>query len=296
MVVSEFAVGINKRVDKVMDLLQVRSNGVKVLGLYGMGGVGKTALAKALFNSLVGRFERRCFISNVRQFSSKEDGLVSLQSNVIKGLSPENAQSVIGDVNAGISVIKRIIRENRVLLVLDDVDNVNQLDALIGKFLPDELKWLQWQGCPLEGIPLDTLPRELAVLDLSNGQKIKSLRGLESHKVPENLMVINLSDCYRLAAIPDLSRCLRLEKINLERCINLKRIHESIGSLTTLRNFNLTHCEKLIELPSDVSGLKHLESLFLSKCYKLKALPENIGILKSLKTLFADETAIVKLP
>ncbi|WJX95824.1 hypothetical protein P8452_77099 [Trifolium repens] len=279
MVVSEFAVGINKRVDKVMDLLQVRSNGVKVLGLYGMGGVGKTALAKALFNSLVGRFERRCFISNVRQFSSKEDGLVSLQSNVIKGLSPENAQSVIGDVNAGISVIKRIIRENRVLLVLDDVDN-----------------WLQWQGCPLEGIPLDTLPRELAVLDLSNGQKIKSLRGLESHKVPENLMVINLSDCYRLAAIPDLSRCLRLEKINLERCINLKRIHESIGSLTTLRNFNLTHCEKLIELPSDVSGLKHLESLFLSKCYKLKALPENIGILKSLKTLFADETAIVKLP
>ncbi|CAJ2633321.1 unnamed protein product [Trifolium pratense] len=571
MVVSEFAVGINKRVDKVMDLLQVRSNGVKVLGLYGMGGVGKTTLAKALFNSLVGRFERRCFISNVRQFSSKEDGLVSLQSNVIKDLSPEEgARSFTGDVNAGISVIKRIVRENRVLLVLDDVDNVNQLDALIGKrewfyegsciiittrdttvlpekhvnklyevteldteealelfshhalrkkeppqifldfsnkivsltgrmplalevfgcllfgkrkveewedaveklktirpgslhdvlkisydgldeqekcifldiacffvqmgtkrddvidilrgcgfsgeiamttlvekclikirqddntlwmhdqirdmgrqivldenhvdpgmrsrlwdraeimsvlkskkgtrcvqgivldfkegpsyphqhqvekynkvildtksfepmvslrllqinnlslegkFLPDELKWLQWRGCPLEGIPLDTLPRELAVLDLSNGRKIKSLPGLERHKqVPENLMVMNLSDCYQLAAIPDLSWCLRLEKINLESCINLKRIHESIGSLTTLRNLNLTRCEKLIELPSDVSGLKHLESLFLSRCYKLKALPENIGILKSLKTLFADHTAIVELP
>jgi hypothetical protein len=59
---------------------------------------------------------------------------------------------------------------------------INNL-SLEGKFLPDELKWLQWQGCPLEGIPLDTLPRELAVLDLSNGQKIKSLRGLESHKV-----------------------------------------------------------------------------------------------------------------
>ncbi|XP_045795186.1 disease resistance protein RPV1 isoform X2 [Trifolium pratense] len=570
MVVSEFAVGINKRVDKVMDLLQVRSNGVKVLGLYGMGGVGKTTLAKALFNSLVGRFERRCFISNVRQFSSKEDGLVSLQSNVIKDLSSEEgARSFTGDVNAGISVIKRIVRENRVLLVLDDVDNVNQLDALIGKrewfyegsciiitardttvlpekhvnklyevteldteealelfshhalrkkeppqnfldfsnkivsltgrmplalevfgcllfgkrkveewedaveklktirpgslhdvlkisydgldeqekcifldiacffvqmgtkrddvidifrgcgfsgeiamttlvekclikirqddntlwmhdqirdmgrqivlnenhvdpgmrsrlwdraeimsvlkskkgtrcvqgivldfkegpsyphqhqaekynkvildtksfepmvslrllqinnlslegkFLPDELKWLQWRGCPLEGIPLDTLPRELAVLDLSNGWKIKSLPGLERHKVPENLMVMNLSDCYQLAAIPDLSWCLRLEKINLESCINLKRIHESIGSLTTLRNLNLTRCEKLIELPSDVSGLKHLESLLLSRCYKLKALPENIGILKSLKTLFADDTAIVELP
>jgi hypothetical protein len=59
---------------------------------------------------------------------------------------------------------------------------INNL-SLEGKFLPDELKWLQWRGCPLEGIPLDTLPRELAVLDLSNGQKIESLRGFESHKV-----------------------------------------------------------------------------------------------------------------
>ncbi|GAU12304.1 hypothetical protein TSUD_252540 [Trifolium subterraneum] len=172
---------------------------------------------------------------------------------------------------------------------------INNL-SLEGKFLPDELKWLQWQGCPLEGIPLDTLPRELAVLDFSNGWKIKSLSGLEKHKVPENLMVMNLSDCYNLSAIPDLSWCPRLEKINLESCINLERIHESIGSLTTLRNLNLTRCEKLIELPSDVSGLKHLECLFLSKCKKLKALPENLGILKSLKTLFADDTAIVKLP
>ncbi|CAL5196970.1 unnamed protein product [Lathyrus oleraceus] len=566
MLVADFLVGLNKRVDNVMDLLQLQSNTVKVLGLYGMGGVGKTTLAKTLFNSLVGCFERRCFVPNVRHSSSKEDGLLSLQSNIIKDLSSQKGtRSFMGDVNAGISTIKRIVHENRVLLVLDDVDNVNQLDTLIGKrewfykgsciiittrdttalpekhvnllyevrelndeealqlfsyhalkkkdpppafldlsekivsltgrmplalevfgcflcerrrveewedaieklrtirpgnlhdvlkisydgldeqekcifldiacfflqtemkrgdvidilrgcgfrgeiamtilvqkclikirhdntlwmhdqirdmgrqivmdenhvdpgmrtrlwdraeimsvlksnkgtrciqgialdfkkrstivgkkynevildtksfepmvtlrllqinnlslegkFLPDELKWLQWQGCPLECIPLDTLPRELTVLDLSNAEKIKSLRGLESHnKVPENLMVIKLSDCYRLAAIPDLSRCLRLEKIMLDSCISLKRIHESIGSLTTLRNLNLRRCENITELPSDVSGLKHLESLVLSNCTKLKVLPENIGILKSLKTLEADGTAIVKLP
>ncbi|KAL5063118.1 hypothetical protein RYX36_024855 [Vicia faba] len=268
MVVAEFLVGLNERVDKVIHLLQLQPNSVKVLGLYGMGGVGKTTLAKALFNTLVARFERRCFVSNVRNSSSKEGGLLSLQSNIIKDLSSQQgAQSFINNM------------------------------SLEGEFLPDELKWLQWQGCPLECIPLDTLPRELAILDLSNAEKIKSLSALESHnKVPENLLVINLSDCYQLAAIPDLSGCLKLEKIIMENCINLKWIHESIGSLTTLRNLNLRRCKIITELPSDVSGLKHLEILVLSSCTNLKVLPENIGILKSLKTLEADGTAIVKLP
>ncbi|KAL5053613.1 hypothetical protein RYX36_034295 [Vicia faba] len=60
------------------------------------------------------------------------------------------------------------------------VEKINNL-SLKDKFLLDELKWIQWQGCPLKFIPLDTLPHELAVLDLSNAEKIKSLPGLESH-------------------------------------------------------------------------------------------------------------------
>ncbi|XP_061367705.1 disease resistance protein RPV1-like [Gastrolobium bilobum] len=600
MVVAEFAVGLEERVSKVMKLLELESNGVRVLGLYGYGGVGKTTLAKGLFNNLLNRFEHRCFISSVREFSSKDDGLVSLQSKIIENLFPGGGGGapIISDVDFGISVIKGRLRENRVLLVLDDVDDVKQLDALCkrewfydgsrviittrdtkvlpmshvnelyevrelydsealelfcyhafrrkeppenflnlskkivsltgtmplalevfgsflfgkrrveewedaleklrlirpkhlqdvlmisynglddqekcifldiaclfvqmgmkrddvidilrgcgfrgeiaitvlvekclikitqentlwmhdqirdmgrqivlhenlddpgmrsrlwdraeimavlkdvkgtrwirgivldfeerrynknkvesvfsknlqwrsslgnasryikqslknhllpqaeksnevilhtksferminlrqlqinnlgleGKFLPAELKWLQWRGCPLECMPLDSWPRELAVLDLSNSKKMENLWGWKSYKVPEKLMVMNLSNCIQLVAIPDLSGCRHLEKINLENCINLTRIHESVGSLITLRSLNLTRCTNLIELPSDVSGLKHLESLFLSECRKLKALPKNIGSLKSLKALVADHTAIAELP
>ncbi|CAJ1939979.1 unnamed protein product [Sphenostylis stenocarpa] len=598
--VPEFAVGLDERVEKVMKVLQVQSNGVKVLGLYGMGGVGKTTLAKALFNALVKRFEHRCFISNVRQVSSKQDGLVSLQSKIIKDLFPGAGSPSISDVNVGTSAIKGIVSEKRVLLVLDDVDDVQQIDALIGKrewfydgscviittrdtqilpqshvselyevrelndsqglelfsyhalrrnkppenllrlskeivsltgqmplalevfgsflfgkrrveewedaveklrlirpshlqdvlkisydaldeeekcifldiaclfvqmgmkrddvidvlrgcgfrgelaitvlvqkclmkitqentlwmhdqirdmgrqivvdeslvdpgkrsrlwdraeimpvlkghkgtrsvqgivldfeeerfpkskdesvfwkklqwrpsltnissyikqclknnlepqaeknkevilhtksfepmvnlrqlqinnlklqgkFLPAELKWLQWQGCPLERMPLESLPRELAVLDLKNSKNMEALWGWNGYnKVPEKLMVLNLSHCIRLTAIPDLSGCECLLKIDLENCINLTNIHESIGSLSTLRSLNLTRCSSLINLPIDVSGLKQLESLFLSGCSEIKALPENIGILKSLKALHANDTAIAELP
>ncbi|KAG4921222.1 hypothetical protein JHK86_050035 [Glycine max] len=93
--------------------------------------------------------------------------------------------------------------------------------------------------------------------------------------VPQNLMVLNLSYCIQLIVIPDLSGCQHLEKTDQENCINLTKIHDSIGSLR----------------------LKHLESLFLSSCSKLKALPgTHIGILKSLKELVANDTTAAELP
>lgn len=59
--------------------------------------------------------------------------------------------------------------------------NLRQLQInnlkLQGKFLPSELKWLQWQGCPLERMPLKSWPGELAVLDLQNSKKMKTLWG-----------------------------------------------------------------------------------------------------------------------
>lgn len=119
--VAEFTVGLGGRVEELMNLLDLKSNGVKVLGLFGMGGVGKSTLAKALFNTLVTQFEHRSFVSNVREISSKDGGLTSLQT------------TIISDIATNSSEFTRTIRENRVLIILDDVDDVKQLDILIGK-------------------------------------------------------------------------------------------------------------------------------------------------------------------
>ncbi|KAI4328338.1 hypothetical protein L6164_020697 [Bauhinia variegata] len=164
------------------------------------------------------------------------------------------------------------------------------------KFLPAQLKCLQWQKCPLERMPSDFYPRELAILDLSYSHQIKNLWGWKSYKVPENLLVMNLSYCVNLAAVPDLSACQHLEKIDLEGCTSIVKIHESIGNLIKLRHLNLSDCSNLIELPSDIYGLKHLENLFLSRCSKLEALPKNIGCMISLRRLLLDDTAIAELP
>ena len=115
-------------------------------------------------------------------------------------------------------------------------------------------------------------------------------------QVAENLMVMNLSRCYKLDAIPDLSGNHALEKLILVGCKKLTKIHESLGNLSTLLHLNLRECSNLIEFPTDISGLKNLEILILSNCAKLKELPTNIGSMKSLKELLVDNTAIAKLP
>ncbi|ESQ34363.1 hypothetical protein EUTSA_v10006573mg [Eutrema salsugineum] len=131
--VGEYTVGLESRVHDLMDLVDVKaSSGVQILGLYGMGGIGKTTLAKSFYNKILENFEEhRVFISNVRESSSDQDGLVNLQKTLIKALSPVPPQ--IENVNGGLDKIRKSVHEKKILAVLDDVDNVDQVDALVGE-------------------------------------------------------------------------------------------------------------------------------------------------------------------
>ncbi|CAL2231553.1 unnamed protein product [Prunus armeniaca] len=601
---AAYTVGLDSRVEEVMRLLDlnVGSSGVRVLGIHGMGGVGKTTLAKALFNRLVGHFDCHCLISNVREISAGHEGLLSLQNKLIGNLSP-NKVPPVNELETGVAAIRAIAYEKQILLVLDDVDNVSQLSALVGnntewfykgsriivttrdikalpshlvnklyevreldsskalqlfnyhalrrekptdeffnlskeiaaltgglplalevfgsylfdkrkiedwrealqklskirpgdlhdvlkisydaldkpnkyifldiaclfvkmnmkredainilkgcgfageiaisdltakslikitegstlwmhdqirdmgrqivrdenlldpgmrtrlwdrdeimnvfkddkgtrhiqgivldfesrtmkvrdpggdriswnnfrrgptftsavtyvkerykahhqnkaekkreviicskplaamvnlrllqinyvhlegdlKFLPAELKWLQWKGCPLKSLALDFFPLRLAVLDLSDSKLERLWRG-RGHKGAEKLMLLNLTGCINLTTIPDLSGNGALEKLILEHCTGLTKLHNSIGNLQTLVHLNLRECSNLIQLPNDVSGLTKLENLILSGCLQLKQLPNNMDRMVSLKELLLDDTAIISLP
>ena len=73
---------------------------MQVLGLWGMGGIGKTTLAAKLHNRLLPSFgDAACFLGNVRSEAGHAGGLVKLQQKFLKALTRSNI--VVEDVDSG---------------------------------------------------------------------------------------------------------------------------------------------------------------------------------------------------
>ncbi|KAM5574713.1 hypothetical protein ABKV19_013919 [Rosa sericea] len=128
--VATHPVGIESHVEDILELLNVEQGDPHMVGLWGIGGIGKTTLAKAVYNSISHKFEHSCFLKIVKEKS--HGGLVELQNNFLSKIIERNPPNVT-NVDEGITALKKNLRQKRVLLVLDDVDSLDQLKKLAGR-------------------------------------------------------------------------------------------------------------------------------------------------------------------
>ncbi|CAI0421316.1 unnamed protein product [Linum tenue] len=129
-IVTDELIGVESHVKEVRDLLDLDSKGVKIVGIYGMGGIGKTTISKAVYNDVSSRFERSCFLEDIRETLLKNDGAVTLQNKIISSIMRHDSH--VKDTSEGIHIIRDKVCKYKVLIVLDNVDRRFEFDNIFG--------------------------------------------------------------------------------------------------------------------------------------------------------------------
>lgn len=123
-------VGMEADMDQIEHLLDMsfRTNEVRMVGIWGMAGIGKTAIAKNLYQKHKHHFKiHHCFMEKVSSLKAKSP--LDLQKWLLSDiLQKKNLKAL--NLGQGAPCIKSRLVNLKSLIVIDDVDDVKQLDAL----------------------------------------------------------------------------------------------------------------------------------------------------------------------
>ncbi|ESQ49667.1 hypothetical protein EUTSA_v10022404mg, partial [Eutrema salsugineum] len=130
---SDSLVGIGTHTMKMNSLLSLKLDEVRMVGIWGPAGIGKTTIARALYRKLSSNFTHTAFIESIKgkfeqNYRDEHAFMLHLQEQLLsKTLNQKDLR--IGHLG----VAKARLKNKKVLVVLDDVDDLKQLEAMTDK-------------------------------------------------------------------------------------------------------------------------------------------------------------------
>nr|GEU82337.1 Toll/interleukin-1 receptor (TIR) domain-containing protein [Tanacetum cinerariifolium] len=125
---DEKLVGMDHGIGEIESFIGTDLDDVCMIGIKGIGGSGKTTLAIAIFEKLKNSFDGASFVDKVCVVS-KTSGLQSSQKQILSDVLYHQGIRV-HSVYDGKAIMKKRLASRKVLAVLDDIDHINQLEAL----------------------------------------------------------------------------------------------------------------------------------------------------------------------
>jgi hypothetical protein len=174
--IPNFLVGQESRAERLIRFLKQKKTGVCLVGIWGMGGIGKSTIAKVVYNNLWYEFEDQSFLANIREVWGKDRGPIDLQEQLLSEIL-KKGNIKVHSVERGKAMISERLCTKRAFVVLDDVSTCEQFDALCGNR----------NGIGPGSIIIITT-RDLRLLDII---KVDSIYEVEGLSPPESLKLFN---------------------------------------------------------------------------------------------------------
>ncbi|KAK9943782.1 hypothetical protein M0R45_009379 [Rubus argutus] len=219
-------------------LLSVISDDILIIGICG---TNKTAVAEDAYDQNFRRFESSSFIKDVNKMAEQPNGLLALQKQFLSDiLVVDNVE--VADVKEGTELIKDVAGRKRVLVILDNVNKLDQLNALA--------RSREWFGSGSRIIITTRDPQLLSVLEVDNVYGALGIEVIETQFQQNLQMIKDMEETIRRSYVQahDRERSLIAEIEAIRRQNNAEA--QIIAALQ--KNLNSSFPLNALDLASDV--------------------------------------------